>query len=144
MRIETLIARYTAFAVVAIVANLLTQRLVLSVLDARYGLSVAIIAGTLVGLLAKYYLDKNWIFADLDSGLEKNGKKFALYSLMGIVTTLMFWGMETAFWSIWQTDTMREVGAMLGLTVGYVVKYHLDRRFVFSDQRSKSRDRKFS
>jgi hypothetical protein len=27
---------------------------------------------------------------------------------------------------------MREAGAVLGLTVGYVVKYRLDRRYVFT------------
>ena len=36
-----------------------------------------------------------------------------------------------AFWLIWGTDLARESGAVLGLTVGYVVKYNLDRRFVF-------------
>ena len=28
---------------------------------------------------------------------------------------------------------MRELGAVLGLSVGYVVKYFLDRRFVFQN-----------
>jgi hypothetical protein len=27
---------------------------------------------------------------------------------------------------------MRELGAVIGLTIGYVVKYELDRRFVFT------------
>ena len=33
----------------------------------------------------------------------------------------------------WKTDLMREVGAVLGLAVGYVIKYTLDRRFVFRE-----------
>ena len=53
---------------------------------------------------------------------------------MGLITTAIFWGMETTFWLIWHTDMMRELGAILGLTIGYVVKYHLDRRYVFTDQ----------
>ncbi|MDC1270063.1 GtrA family protein, partial [Amylibacter sp.] len=40
---------------------------------------------------------------------------------------------ETAFWLVWQTYAMRELGAVLGLSIGYVVKYNLDRRFVFTD-----------
>jgi putative flippase GtrA len=52
---------------------------------------------------------------------------------MGIVTTAIFWSTETAFWLIWETHTMRELGAVLGLSLGYVVKYALDRRFVFKD-----------
>ena len=30
------------------------------------------------------------------------------------------------------TDFWRETGAVLGLTVGYVIKYQLDSRFVFN------------
>jgi putative flippase GtrA len=41
--------------------------------------------------------------------------------------------METAFWLTWRTDTMRELGAVIGLTIGYVVKYWLDRKYVFGD-----------
>ena len=46
---------------------------------------------------------------------------------------VFFWGTETAFWLIWKTDLMRELGAVLGLSVGYIVKYNLDRKFVFTD-----------
>lgn len=57
----------------------------------------------------------------------------AFAAAMGLVTTAIFWGTETAFWLLWQTDAMRELGAVLGLTVGYVVKYRLGRRFVFRE-----------
>ena len=33
---------------------------------------------------------------------------------MGVVTTAIFWGTETAFWVIWHTDLAREAGAVLG------------------------------
>lgn len=91
----------------------------------------AVFCGTLVGLVVKYALDKRWIFDDKSTGLKAHGQKFSLYTLMGVVTTIIFWGTETAFWVIWNTDLMRELGAVLGLSVGYVVKYQLDRRFVF-------------
>ncbi len=58
---------------------------------------------------------------------------------MGVVTTAIFWSTETAFWVIWHTDLARETGAVLGLAVGYVVKYRLDRRFVFTDARPRRR-----
>ncbi|MEL7013152.1 MAG: GtrA family protein, partial [Pseudomonadota bacterium] len=32
----------------------------------------------------------------------------------------------------WRTDLMRELGAVIGLTIGYVTKYQLDKRFVFA------------
>ena len=127
--------RYTLFAVIATLANLGTQRLVLTAGDSGAVFTAAIGAGTLVGLVVKYTLDKRWIFYDSSTGLRAHGRKFALYTAMGIVTTCIFWGSETAFWLIWGTDTMRELGAILGLMVGYVTKYILDRRFVFTDAR---------
>ncbi|MET4102107.1 putative flippase GtrA [Roseovarius sp. MBR-78] len=134
MRGRTLILRYAAFAVVAVLVNLATQRAVLSLPWAvpGFGLAVAIAAGTLTGLVVKYLLDKRWIFLDRETGMAAHGRKFALYTAMGLVTTALFWGSETAFWLIWRTDAMREAGAVLGLAVGYVTKYHLDRRFVFA------------
>lgn len=128
-----LLLRYTAFAVIATIANLATQRVVLAAGEGALVFVAALGAGTLVGLILKYALDKRWIFFDRASGLQAHGRKFTLYTVMGLVTTVIFWGTETAFWLIWQTDLMREAGAVIGLAIGYTVKYNLDRRFVFTD-----------
>lgn len=135
MTLRTLILRYAAFAVVATIANLATQRVVLQFGDTGGHFAAAVGVGTIIGLVIKYLLDKRWIFYDEDASLRGHGQKFSLYTAMGIVTTAIFWGTETAFWLIWHTELMRELGAILGLSVGYVVKYNLDRRFVFTDTR---------
>ena len=131
---RVLILRYALFAVAAVLVNLATQRLVLALPwpAPGLGLAMAIAAGTLTGLVVKYLLDKRWIFFDMDTGVAAHGRKFALYTAMGVVTTAIFWGTETLFWLAWRTEAMRELGAVLGLTVGYVTKYRLDRRFVFA------------
>jgi putative flippase GtrA len=126
-----LVLRYSAFAVLATLANLLTQRLVLGAVPGGQGFALAVLAGTATGLLLKYVLDKRWIFFDSSSGLAVHGRKFTLYTLMGVITTLLFWGTETLFWLTWGTDLMRETGAVIGLAFGYVIKYNLDKRFVF-------------
>ena len=128
----TLVTRYAVFAVVATVANLGTQRGVLAVAEGTLGYVLALCAGTGVGLVLKYLLDKRWIFADTFRSARAETRMFSLYTLTGVGTTLLFWGMETAFWLIWQTQGMRELGAVIGLTVGYVTKYQLDKRYVFS------------
>ncbi|WP_298976320.1 GtrA family protein [uncultured Roseobacter sp.] len=133
MSLQTLVLRYAAFAVIATIANLGVQRVVLAWDASALGFALAVFAGTLVGLVIKYALDKRWIFADTSTGLKAHGQKFTLYTVMGVITTAIFWGTETAFWLIWETDLMRETGAVLGLAVGYIVKYKLDRRFVFTD-----------
>lgn len=135
MTLQTLVLRYAVFAVVATIANLATQRLVLQYGDTALYFAVAVGAGTIVGLVIKYALDKRWIFYDLETGVKNHSRKFSLYTAMGLVTTAIFWGTETAFWLFWQTDLMREFGAVLGLSVGYIIKYNLDRRFVFTDRR---------
>lgn len=131
MKMRVLILRYATFAVIATVANLGVQRLVLTQGSDALTFAMAVGSGTLVGLVIKYILDKRWIFYDLDTSMKSHGQKFSLYTAMGLLTTAIFWGIETAFWVIWQTDLMREIGAVFGLSIGYVVKYHLDRRFVF-------------
>lgn len=135
MKLQTLVVRYAAFAVIATVANLASQRAVLQFGDTGGYFAAAVGAGTIVGLIIKYLLDKRWIFYDLATGVKNHSQKFALYTAMGLVTTAIFWGTETAFWMIWQTDLMRELGAVIGLSIGYLVKYNLDRRYVFTDRR---------
>lgn len=130
-----LVLKCTVFAVIATIANLGVQRLVLARGDDAVMFALAVGAGTLVGLVIKYILDKRWIFYDLGTGVKAHGQKFSLYTAMGLITTAIFWGTETAFWLIWQTDAMRELGAVIGLGIGYIVKYNLDRRFVFTDAR---------
>lgn len=135
MTLHTLVFRYTFFAVLATLANLAAQRAVLWFDDSGTLFALAVGTGTGVGLVLKYFLDKRWIFEDLSSGVKEHGKKFSLYTAMGIFTTAIFWGTETGFWLVWQTDMMRELGAVIGLSIGYVVKYCLDRRFVFTGTR---------
>ena len=133
MTLRALVLRYAAFAVLATIVNLGAQRLVLAQGADGTMFILAVGVGTAAGLITKYLLDKRWIFHDRDTGFKTQGRKFSLYTAMGVVTTAIFWGMETAFWMIWNTHAMREVGALVGLGIGYVTKYQLDRRYVFTD-----------
>ncbi|MBT9290279.1 GtrA family protein [Prosthecodimorpha staleyi] len=135
MSFSRLVLRYTAFAVLATLVNLATQRGILAFGTGPALFAAALIAGTGTGLVTKYWLDKHWIFFDRDRGLAAHSRQFTLYTVMGLATTAIFWGLETAFWLAWQSDAMREAGGVLGLAIGYVVKYNLDRRFVFTGAR---------
>ena len=131
MNLTMICFRYGAFAIIATVINLAMQRVSLSLYNDSYGIPLAILVGTIIGLIVKFYLDKRWIFYDNSATSTENSKKFGLYTLMGVATTVIFWTLEYGFWVIWQTDLMREVGAVVGLSIGYVTKYQLDKRFVF-------------
>ena len=127
-----LVVRYVLFAVLSTVVNLMAQRVSLGIYDGAHAVILAILVGTAVGLVLKYVLDKHFIFLDRTGGVAAQGRQFALYTAMGLVTTTIFWATEYAFWLVWGTQAMRETGAILGLGIGYVVKYRLDRQFVFA------------
>lgn len=123
---------YAVFALAATGANLGAQRAMLGFWPAPGGLPAALLLGTAVGLALKYALDKRWIFHDRSTGLAAHGRRFSLYAAMGIATTALFWASELAGWWLTGTDAGREAGALAGLAAGYILKYHLDRRFVFT------------
>jgi putative flippase GtrA len=128
-RFEILV-RYILFAVIATVLNLSVQRLVLALDEHWSSLYLAMFLGTLVGLAAKFMLDKRWIF-QASQNRRASAMQFSLYSLTGVVTTCLFWSLEAAFWYVGRTDLMRETGAVIGLALGYALKYRLDKRYVF-------------
>lgn len=123
---------YTLFAVLSMGINILFQELSLLVYTAHYALYVSILAGTLAGLVVKYLLDKRYIFRYRTFSMLENGKTFIMYSLMGVATTLVFWGFELSFEFLFRSKAMRYTGAVIGLAIGYYLKYHLDKRFVFN------------
>jgi len=133
---HSMIATYVVFCVIAMATNLGTQS-ALNWLLAKQGFAdqfrlVAVLAsGTLAGLLIKYVLDKRYIFEDRSRDLNSHARKFSMYTAMGLVTTAIFWIFEAVAFFIVPTTAGLMVGGALGLTIGYVVKYHLDRRFVF-------------
>ena len=132
MKLASLVVRYALFAGIAMLVNLAIQRVVMVAGKDLVWFALAVGSGTVGGLLTKFVLDKFWIFDDraADTVLQ-HGQQFTRYAFMGLFTTAIFWGSETAFWLIGKTEFLREVGAVLGLTVGYFIKYQLDARFVF-------------
>ena len=122
--------RYVLFALVSMGANLATQELVFRLAPVA-ALALSILAGTAAGFAVKYVLDKNWIFYDDYTTRRDEVRKVTLYGLFSVVTTLIFWGFEVTFWVIWRTDAAKYTGAVIGLAIGYCIKYALDQRFTF-------------
>jgi len=123
--------KYTIFAVISTLFNLLFQYFSFGLYEGFGSLYVAMFIGTLVGLVVKYVLDKKFIFYHKVKDKKDDGKKFALYSLMGVFTTIIFWGTEISFDTLSQDPNAKYLGAVIGLSIGYVIKYFLDRKFVF-------------
>ena len=126
-----IVVLYSLFATLATAANLGAQALVVWFYHGPYSVEVSILIGTAAGLPVKYLLEKKHIFEFEADNLAHDSWLFILYSLMGVLTTLLFWGTEYTFHWLFASDSMRLLGGAIGLTAGYVIKYHLDKRFVF-------------
>lgn len=122
---------YTLFAVFSTVINLGVQVTTVWLYKGPYAIEMSILLGTAAGLPLRYLLEKRYIFAFKSQNLAHDGRLFFVYSFMGVFTTLIFWGVEYAFHLFFSTDAMRYLGAILGLSIGFYVKYQLDKRFVF-------------
>lgn len=122
-------ALYLGFAVMATASNLSAQAVIHGVWPPQ-GLAywVALAFGTGVGLVVKYALDKRFIFFNQNTD---HIRQFSRYSLTGVATTAIFWGLQTGFYLIWDSRTALYLGGALGLGIGYFIKYQLDKRYVF-------------
>ena len=122
---------YGLFAVLSVSINIGSQILSVWLYKGLFSVEISILVGTLAGLPVRYFLDKRYIFDFTSKNLVHDGKLFTLYSSMGVITTLIFWGTEYAFHHIYDTDIMRYLGGILGLSIGFFVKYKLDKKYVF-------------
>ena len=126
-----IVVLYSLFAAISTVVNIATQMLSMFLYGGHYAVEISIFIGTLSGLPLRYVLEKRFIFDYESKNLKHDGQLFVLYSCMGVFTTAIFWGMEFTFHLIFVTDLMRYIGGILGLALGYYIKYQLDKRFVF-------------
>lgn len=129
---------YTIFAIIATLINLGAQEVTFRLISGPYSIYLAIFFGTGFGLVAKYILDKMFIFNVKAESAKQDAKMFGLYTLMGVVTTVIFWGTELTFHILFETKAMTYLGAVIGLAIGYIVKYYLDKKFVFSSKQENS------
>ena len=122
---------YAILALIATAANIGSQDLVVRGYSGAFNVLLSMAVGTGVGLVVKYILDKRYIFRFRAVNAVHDGQTFILYTLMGLATTVIFWGFEFGFQHLFETKEMRYLGGVIGLAIGYLAKYHLDKRYVF-------------
>jgi putative flippase GtrA len=128
----TIALKYSLFALLATLLNLAAQEAVSRTYFGTGSIYVAMAIGTLVGLLSKYLLDKKYIFEFIAQTHREDLGRFTLYGMTGVATTAIFWGFELGFDWLIGGKTARYIGAIIGLSIGYGVKYRLDKRYVFA------------
>jgi peptidoglycan biosynthesis protein MviN/MurJ (putative lipid II flippase) len=123
--------KYSIFAVISSIFNLLFQYLSFYIYSYNGALIVAMLSGTFAGLIVKYILDKNYIFYYEPQEKKDNYKFFFLYSFMSVFPTIIFWAFEIIFDAFFEASSAKYIGASIGLIIGYGVKYRLDKKYVF-------------
>ena len=126
-----LIAAYILLAALSTFINIGFQVFSIWVYTGPNSIEVSILVGTAVGLPLRYFLEKRYIFTFTSKNFAHDGRLFIFYSAMGLIPTLIFWGIEYSFHFIYGTDFMRYLGGIFGLSLGFFVKYQLDRKYVF-------------
>lgn len=126
-----LVLTYALLALIATVVNIAAQDIAIRLYGGAFSVLISMIVGTGSGLVVKYMLDKRFIFRFRARDLGHDSRTFALYTLMGLATTVIFWGFELGFDHLFGSKEMRYVGGVIGLAIGYVTKYYLDKRYVF-------------
>lgn len=127
---------YSIFALIATAANIGAQDLSIRAYAGDFGVLISVAVGTGVGLVVKYILDKRYIFRFRTRNVAHDSSTFVLYTVMGLATTVIFWGFEFGFDYIFASKEMRYLGGIIGLAIGYVTKYQLDKRYVFTAERA--------
>jgi putative flippase GtrA len=122
---------YVILALISTIANIGSQDLIVRNYHGAFDILISVAIGTGIGLIVKYILDKRYIFRFRPRNTLHDGQTFILYTLMGLITTAIFWVFEFGFQHIFATKEMRYFGGIIGLGIGYFAKYHLDKHFVF-------------
>ncbi|MFX0095170.1 MAG: GtrA family protein [Candidatus Hodarchaeota archaeon] len=142
---------YMIFAVIAITLNVTVQFLAEIILKAIFPelawTIIEILAqpfemwfficlglGTLVGFVFKFLVDKFIVFEEKELIINQTARQATKYLFFAIFTTIIFWGTETLFQILWNAYAL---GAIIGLAIGYTIKFVLDSKFVFIDQQEK-------
>ena len=147
---------YMLFAALSIIINLVTQILIkeglllllpvfsnyeftLGKIRFEYWFLFSLGCGTVAGFIFKFIVDKFVVFQEsltqsTKEELQKTGKQLSLYLGFAIITTMIFWGFEFLF-KIFLLGDWYLVGGLIGLIIGYTVKFLLDRTFVFTTKK---------
>ena len=131
------------FAAIAIVINLITQNLIEFTfnefnpeLASEVFLSfplwfiIALGFGTVTGFIFKFLADKYIIFNTITTMAETTSEIIKYFSF-AVFTTIIFWGIETSFLILFEEEYYL-LGGLIGLIIGYSLKFIFDKKYVFT------------
>ena len=138
---------YMLFAVLAILVNVTVQVFTAVIIRLLLGPTadfpiftfeiwyiVSLGLGTVAGFIFKFIADKFVVFGEdvAEAASTRTARQLGIYFTFAIFTTIIFWGTETLFKILW--PPLYLLGGIIGLAIGYTVKFLLDRQFVFDKE----------
>ncbi len=92
------------------------------------------IIATIIAFIFKYLVDKIFIFKDKTKYLSIiHFRQIFLYGFFAVFTTIIFWFTELSFKYLFSFKNSHLIGAVIGLAIGYTIKFLLDKKFVFME-----------
>ena len=92
---------------------------------------IKIAVGTILGFMTKFVLDKFFVFREKQKSISHTFKQIIIYGFLAVFTTLIFWSFQLGFKLVFGSGVIEYIGAVLGLAIGYTIKFFLDKKFVF-------------
>ncbi len=144
---------YFSFAALVYVLNLLVQYLHMVFLSPWICSSISwdfvqtyycpidgrVLVGSLLGVvvsyIVKFILDKYIVFEKKSTDLKQTSKEFIKYFLFAILTTVINIGGQYLLYKVFLWDYL--IAAIIPLAIGYIVKFLLDRKYVFPENGGK-------
>ncbi|MFX0032522.1 MAG: GtrA family protein [Candidatus Hodarchaeota archaeon] len=80
--------------------------------------------------IIKFFLDKYIVFKKAGSKLKETSKEFLKYFLFAVLTTIENIGIQFLLTNLFHTPL--EISFIVALSIGYLTKFFLDRKYVFT------------
>lgn len=87
---------------------------------------------TIGAFLFKFAVDKWLLFKDHNPDIKNTMRQIVIYGMFAVFTTLIFWGFEFGFKLLFHFRFSEYAGGVIGLVLGYTLKFIFDSRFVFN------------
>lgn len=126
-----IVIKYIFFSIISSFINIASQFIFLLFYTSYLNIELSILFGTIMGMPPRYVLEKKYIFYFRANNLKHDGRIFVIYIFFSGITTLLFWAIEYLFHIVFMDDILRYIGGLIGLMIGFYIKYRLDKKYVF-------------
>lgn len=128
-----IVAKYSFISFISILFNVIAQFIFTKLFYYNYNFLIEMFLGSISGVTVKIILDRTYIFYYMNEKSIGNILRFVVYSFFEIISILLFIILEVIFNFFIPIPFSRYLGVIIGLSIGYSIKYHFDKRYILND-----------